>query len=210
MADVLAPELHLRWHPSSCEQAGQRVVAGQQCIFPGALADRGVDVGVAIAVQPRVVIGQVSQQPQRRVVGHERVLGITEEVAGVIDAAEGDEGVEQVGASKKADGGMHSTHGVAGGDQGFGPSGLFPDESDDLLGDVAVVALLQPGPMPWVLVGRRPRLGVDGVDAEQAQLPGGQPGAQGLDHAEVGVVAEPARQAREHDGGLAGVTMDVE
>ena len=99
VVDVESPVVEPCRHTFFLEYAVHFAGAPQQIFFPSALTHAEHNGALAIHLHPRMVAGHILQEVLRRIFVNGAVHISVETIAGVIQSAEGNHAVEQVGTA---------------------------------------------------------------------------------------------------------------
>ena len=215
MADIGAPDVHPGMDALAFQDGLQFPGGGQQLVLPGALA-AAQDELVGLVVQ--LLVGMVRREVAHIIAGAvavDQVVHIAaKELAGIVDAAEGDGAVEQVRPAQVEVDRMAGAHaGAAGQDLAGMIRAHLPidlqDAGHQLGGDVVVIPLLHLDARA-LRAGGVPAFPVDAVAAEDLQPAGLDPGLGDAAHAKVLPVVKAAALAGEDQDGPAGMAEHLE
>lgn len=184
-------------------------------LLPGALTgadDRAVTV---VLRDKRMIVGQLRHVVRRRIQVDDLVRIVAEAVGRVINAAQREAAVEQIGKPEIQVQRVACAHGAA---EGHKPRVALPavllirvraDERHDLARDIVDPAFVLPDAAIRVAVPVAPGLDVDRVDRKDEDFPAVDPFGQGVRHAEVLEIVEPAVLAGNEQHRLARMSVDL-
>lgn len=96
---VVPPDVEPDGDVLLCEERLEMIVAREQVVFPRALPDHKDDLAASVVVKPGVIPGDVRKVLDGRIRVDVRIVDVAEEIAQVVNAADREDALEQVGAS---------------------------------------------------------------------------------------------------------------
>ena len=187
---------------------------GGVLLLPGTLADHDDAAVAAVFLREGMVGGHVGQVVHRAVQVDELVRVIAESVAGSIDAAQGEQAVEQVRTAEEAVCGVRRAERAAEGDHaGIARPAIarvdhVAGEGNDFVENIGH-PLLMPADAPVGVVIGAPGFAVHRVDGEDHYPPRVDPGLPHVRHVEVLKVEEAPVLAGDEKHRPSGVAVDL-
>ena len=190
MVDVEAPVVEPCRHSFFLEDAVHFAGAPQQVFFPAALTHAEHYGALAIHLHPRVVARHILQEILRRVFVYGAIHISVEAVAGVIESAQGNHAVEQVGPAEEEVGSMKAAHRAAAGEKHlFVVHAYVWQQFVNHIAEPTLVLLNAPALVATFV---RPRFPVDAVDANHTQAACLDKRCKHIKHVIVLPIVEPA------------------
>ena len=210
MVDIVAPEVHPGMDALAREDVAHDGRRAAPLVLPTALADAEHDLLLVVEGDVRMVLWQVREEVDGRVLVERPVLPAVEEELRIVDAREGHHAPKEIRAAEEDDGRVQAAEAAADGNRQAARAILRADERQDFLDEVIVVILLTRGAPALVAPDVRPGLTVHRVDGEELDLARLDLRRHRVDHAEVLEVVAHRILRRQDEKRRARVAVDAD
>ena len=207
MIHVIAPEITPDLNSLGAEVSIQHPLGLNPFLLPGSLADTEDILSAVVQGDVGMVRRHSSDEIHGRIVVESAVHPSAEEISGVIDAGEGDHALEEIRTAQAHDGGVGCSHAAARGDGA--PVGMVfsVNEGKHFFNNIVIIALLIPGSPGLVAGFIGPAVLIHRVDAENLNSASIDIIGQGVNHAEVFIVAALAVLGLKYQERISAVTV---